>query len=86
MQKSKKLGFFAQLCNNFEYNKQRKLTLSFYQKGLSKIRPCNPVDGGILSSDLCKVYINPLLNNLSDSYLGMKIGNVTVMLVHVQMM
>jgi hypothetical protein len=28
--------------------------------------------GGILSSDLCKVYINPLLNNLSDSYLGMK--------------
>jgi hypothetical protein len=32
--------------------------------------------GGILSSDLYKVYINPLLNNLSDSYLGMKIGNV----------
>ena len=76
MQKSNKLGFFAQLCNNSEYNKQRKLTLSFYQKGLSKIRPCNPVDGGILSSDLYKVYINPLLNNLSDSYLGMKIGNV----------
>ena len=32
--------------------------------------------GGILSSDLYKVYINPLLNNHSDSYLGMKIGDV----------
>ena len=31
---------------------------------------------GILSSDLCKVYIIPLLNNISDSYLGMTIGDV----------
>ena len=32
--------------------------------------------GDILSSDLYKIYINPLLSNLSDSYLGMKIGDV----------
>ena len=32
--------------------------------------------GGILSSDLYKVHINPLLDRLQDSNLGIKIGNI----------
>jgi hypothetical protein len=31
--------------------------------------------GGVLSADLYKLYINPLLNFLDDSELGGKIGN-----------
>ena len=32
--------------------------------------------GGILSADLCKLYINPLLERLENSQIGSRIGNV----------
>jgi hypothetical protein len=32
--------------------------------------------GGILSADLCKLYINPLLVRLENSHIGSRIGNV----------
>ena len=68
-------------------DKHWSLINSMHQKASSSVKWDNKISqrfpvtqgvrqGGILSSDLCKVYINPLLNNLSDSYLGMKIGNV----------
>jgi hypothetical protein len=34
--------------------------------------------GGVLSADLYRLYINPLLNFLDDSGLGGKIGNINV--------
>jgi hypothetical protein len=34
--------------------------------------------GGVLSADLYKLYINPLLNFPDDSGLGGKIGNINV--------
>lgn len=68
-------------------DKHWSLINSMHQKASSSVKWDNKISqqfpvtqgvrqGGILSSDLYKVYINPLLNNLSDSYLGMKIGNV----------
>jgi hypothetical protein len=35
-------------------------------------------DNGVLSADLYKLYINPLLNFLDDSGLGGEIGNINV--------
>jgi hypothetical protein len=32
--------------------------------------------GGILSADLCKLYINPLLGRLENTHIGSRIGNV----------
>jgi hypothetical protein len=34
--------------------------------------------GGILSTDLYKLYINPLLDRLQDVGIGLKIGNINV--------
>jgi hypothetical protein len=34
--------------------------------------------GGILSTDLYKLYINPLLDSLQDVGIGLKIGNINV--------
>ena len=34
--------------------------------------------GGILSTDLYKLYINPLLDRLQDIGIGLKIGNINV--------
>jgi hypothetical protein len=34
--------------------------------------------GGILSTDLYKLYINPLLDRLQDVEIGLKIGNINV--------
>ena len=40
----------------------------------------NPIQrvqqGGILSTDLYKLYVNPLLDRLTSSNIGLKIGNV----------
>ena len=32
--------------------------------------------GSVLSTDLCKLYINPLLNQIEDSGIGMQIGTI----------
>ena len=33
--------------------------------------------GGILSADLCKLYINPLLTRLESANIGMRLGNIS---------
>jgi hypothetical protein len=67
-------------------DKHWSLINSMHQKASSSVKWENKMSqfpvtqgvrqGGILSSDLYKVYINPQLNNHSDSYLGMTIGDV----------
>ena len=55
--------------------------------GLSDSFPINQGvrQGGILSTDLYKVYIDPLMNVLKSKRLGLKIGMYTLVVKHVQM-
>ena len=54
--------------------------------GLSDSFPINQGvrQGGILSTDLYKVYIDPLMNVLKSKRLGLKIGTYTLVVKHVQ--
>ncbi|CAG2195543.1 unnamed protein product [Mytilus edulis] len=69
-------------------DKHWSLISSLHQNAASTIKwggnisECFPVSlgvrqGGILSTDLYKLYVNPLLDRLENSNLGIRIGNIT---------
>lgn len=77
--------------HQYEFSKQSILLInSLYENAVSHIKWKNQMSeqnfkieqgvrqGGILSADLYKLYINPLLNFLGDSGIGGKIGNINV--------
>ena len=77
--------------HQYEFSDQSILLInSLYENAVSHIKWKNLMSeqnfkieqgvrqGGVLSADLYKLYINPLLNFLDDSGLGGKIGNINV--------
>lgn len=77
--------------HQYEFSEQSILLInSLYENAVSHIKWKNQMSeqnfkieqgvrqGGVLSADLYKLYINPLLNFLGDSGIGGKIGNINV--------